>query len=254
MISIKNVHKQFGKQKVLNGLSLEIPTGTSIAIVGPSGVGKSVLLKLILGIISPDQGTIKIFDDVMSSAVTESEKNLIRKQCGVLYQSAALLDSKTIVENVSFPLFEQRFNGDNTLSTHEIMDKTQLLLEELSLTQYQHALPQEVSLGVRKRVGLARAVITKPKIILIDEPNTGLDPLNGQEVYDLINSLREKTSCTGVVISHEIPEVFQVVDRVAMIFNGKIFAYGTPEEIKESRDPYVQQFLHGSITGPITIN
>ncbi len=120
MISIKNVYKRFGSQTVLDGLSLEIPTGTSVAIVGPSGVGKSVLLKLILGIMSPESGSVSIFNDSMSSAVTESEKNVIRKHCGVLFQSAALLDSKTVMENVSFPLYEQRFQGNNTFSTLQI--------------------------------------------------------------------------------------------------------------------------------------
>lgn len=247
-IDINGVSKSFGSQKVLQNLSLSIPSGKVTAIVGPSGAGKSVLLKLILGLLSPEEGSINLLGHEVTKAKTEREKTKIRKRCGVLFQSAALIDSISLFDNVAFPLREHK-----SIPEREIRSKVLHLFEELSLTDVAKHLPQQVSLGVRKRAGIARAMILEPEILLVDEPNTGLDPLYGQEVYDLIKSFKERCGFTGVVISHEIPEVFQVSDRVAMIFQGKIFAEGTPAEIKDNKDPYVQQFLQGSVDGPIRI-
>ena len=248
MIVIENVHKSFGKQVVLNGVSLTIEDGKTTAIVGPSGVGKSVLIKLIMGIMQPEAGEIWIGNDSITRASTESERNRIRSQLGVLFQAAALFDSLTVYENVAFPL-QQRTN----LSRRQIHSKVEFMLDSLSLTEYATRQPQQISIGMRKRVGLARALVTEPSIVLFDEPNTGLDPLVGQEVYDLIQCCREQWKFTGVVISHEIPEVFQVSDRVAMLLNGDFRAEGTPAELKESTDPAVQQFIQGRTDGPIKI-
>ena len=248
-IEVREVSKSFGAQKVLDNLSLSIPDGKITAIVGPSGVGKSVLLKLILGIYEVDSGSISIFGEDMTTASTEEEKTSIRKNCGVLFQSAALLDSLTIYDNIAFPVREHL-----SLREDEIYEKAWAIIEDLSLKKVANLLPQQVSLSVRKRVGMARAMILDPKVLLVDEPNTGLDPQHGQEVYDLIKSCQARCGFTGVVISHEIPEVFQVSDRVAMIFQGKIFAEGTPEEIVAHQDPYIKQFLKGSIHGPIRIH
>ena len=248
MIFIENIYKSFGPQVVLNGVSLTIPDGKTTAIVGPSGVGKSVLLKLIMGIMHPDAGEIRIGDDNITKATTERERNRIRAQLGVLFQAAALFDSLTVYENIAFALRQR--TGLSRRKTHE---KVVFMLENLSLEPYAHQLPQEISIGMRKRVGLARALITEPSIVLFDEPNTGLDPLVGQEVYDLIRSCREKWHFTGVVISHEIPEVFQVSDRVAMLLNGNILAEGTPAELSQSDNQAVQQFIQGRIDGPIKI-
>ncbi|NDC37164.1 MAG: ATP-binding cassette domain-containing protein [Proteobacteria bacterium] len=248
MIVIENVHKRFGKQVVLNGVSLTIEDGKTTAIVGPSGVGKSVLLKLIMGIMAPDSGRIWIGDDNITQASSEHERNRIRGRLGVLFQAAALLDSLTVYENIAFPL-EQR----TRLSRQQIHSRVEFMLTSLSLEPYAFSLPQQVSIGIRKRVGLARALITEPTTVLFDEPNTGLDPLVGQEVYDLIRACRERWRFTGVVISHEIPEVFQVSDRVAMLLNGDFRAEGTPTELRQSADPAVQQFLQGSTDGPIKI-
>ncbi len=248
MIVIENVHKSFGKQVVLNGVSLRIEDGKTTAIVGPSGVGKSVLLKLIMGIMAPDSGEIWIGEDNITQARSEAERNRIRGRLGVLFQAAALLDSLSIYENIAFPLQQL-----TRLSRRQIHSKVEFMLESLSLEPYAFSLPQQVSIGIRKRVGLARALITEPTTVLFDEPNTGLDPLVGQEVYDLIRSCRERWHFTGVVISHEIPEVFQVSDRVAMLLNGDFLAEGTPAELSHSTDPAVQQFLSGSTDGPIKI-
>jgi phospholipid/cholesterol/gamma-HCH transport system ATP-binding protein len=248
LISVRNVHKRFGSQVVLDNISITIEPGKTTAVVGPSGVGKSVLLKLIMGIMQPDAGEIWIGDEKITSAHSESQKNAIRKQLGVLFQSAALFDSLTIYDNIAFPLLERL-----RLSSLQAHKKVLAIAESLSLTEYLQNYPEQVSIGIRKRVGMARALITEPKVLLVDEPNTGLDPLDGQEVYDLINACKNQWGFTGLVISHELPEVFQVSERVAMILQGKIIAEGTPSEMIASADPAVQQFLNGRTDGPIKI-
>lgn len=232
----------------MNNVSLEIEPGKTTAVVGPSGVGKSVLLKLIIGILQPDQGEILIYGKNIEDAKSETEKNQIRACLGVLFQSAALFDSLTVFENVAFPLFH-RLN----MKRDEAYDRVKEMLKSLSLTTYAARYPQEISIGIRKRVGMARALITEPSVFLFDEPNTGLDPLVGQEVYDLINECRKKWKFAGVVVSHEIPEVFQVSDRVAMLLNGELVEQGAPAEISASSNPAVRQFLKGDVNGPIRI-
>lgn len=248
MISVKNVIKRFGPQVVLNGVSIDIQPGKTTAIVGPSGVGKSVLLKLIMGILEPDSGEILIGGDNMTAARSERARNRIRESLGVLFQSAALFDSLTVYENIAFPLRERL--GFKSRKLHSAVLET---AESLSLLPYLRDFPEQVSIGIRKRVGMARALITRPKVLLVDEPNTGLDPLDGQEVYDLINSCKRLWGFTGLVISHELPEVFQVSDRVAMILNGNIVCEGSPDELVASTNPAVQQFLNGRTDGPIKI-
>lgn len=248
MISIRGVHKSFGAQHVLKGIDLEIAPGKITAIVGPSGAGKSVLIKLIMGILNPERGEVLVCGENITAARTESERNRIRESLGVLFQSAALFDSMTVYENVAFPLVERCHMSRK--EAHGIIVET---LAALSLEAHAQSYPEEISIGMRKRVGMARALVTKPKILLFDEPNTGLDPLVGQEVYDLINLSKRLWDFTGVVISHEIPEVFQVSDRVAMLLHGHIIAEGAPEDLMASRDAYVKQFLEGRTDGPIKI-
>ncbi len=248
MISVRGLHKRFGRQVVLDGVNLEIEPGKTLAIVGPSGVGKSVLLKLIMGMMAPEAGEITVCGENMTKASSESERNRIRESLGVLFQSAALFDSMNVYENVAFPLRER-----TRCCRDEIHERVTQILTSLSLCEHATHFPEEISIGMRKRVGLARALITKPKVLLFDEPNTGLDPLVGQEVYELIKLSKERWGFTGVVISHELPEVFQVSDRVAMILGGKIIAEGTPYEFARSSNPAVQQFLEGRIDGPIKI-
>lgn len=248
MISIRDVYKSFGSQHVLRGVSLEIEPGKTTAIVGPSGVGKSVLLKLIMGIMTPDKGSIEVGGQSITEARSEESKNSIRQNLGVLFQSAALFDSLTIYENIAFSLRE-RLHYSSKMAHESVLE----MAESLSLISYLERFPEQVSIGIRKRVGMARALISEPSILLIDEPNTGLDPLDGQEVYDLINACKNRWGFTGLVISHELPEVFQVSDRVAMILGGEIIMEGTPDELISSPHPAVQQFLNGRTDGPIKI-
>jgi len=253
MISVRNIHKSFGSQVVLNGISFDIQPGKTTTVVGPSGVGKSVLLKLIMGILSPDAGEIVVDSAVITSSRSESSKNEIRKNLGVLFQAAALFDSLTVYDNVAFPLMERGKIQREKLSRVEVHNRTSKILQALDLEKHAFHYPEEISMGMRKKVGMARALITEPGVLLFDEPNTGLDPLVGQDIYELIKSCKDKWGFTGVVISHELPEVFQVSDKVVMLLDGKVVIDGTPQEIVESNNPAVQQFLHGRIDGPIRI-
>lgn len=248
MISVRNVSKSFGPQTVLRSVSIDIDPGKTTAVVGPSGVGKSVLLKLIMGILAPDQGEILVCGQNMTTATSEAQKNEIRANLGVLFQSAALFDSLTLYENIAFGL-----SAKATFSREAIHEKVIAIMSALSLTRFAQRYPEEVSMGIRKRVGMARALITEPKVFLLDEPNTGLDPQVGQEVYDLIKECKANWGFAGVVISHELPEVFQVSDKVVMLLGGSVILEGTPDDFINSDDPAVQQFLKGNPNGPIKI-
>jgi phospholipid/cholesterol/gamma-HCH transport system ATP-binding protein len=254
MISVRNISKRFGKQVVLDGVSIEIEEGKTTTIVGPSGVGKSVLLKLITGIMHPEAGEVFVGGRSITACRSEAERNEVRANLGVLFQSAALFDSLTVFENIAFPLLERVGSvAHEASSREEIQQKVIEMMRSLSLERYSLRYPEEVSIGVRKRVGLARALVTEPQIMLFDEPNTGLDPYVGQEVYDLIQRCRKEWGFTAVVISHELPEVFQVSDKVVMLLGGNVVFEGTPEEMQCSVEPAVSQFLHGRIDGPIKI-
>lgn len=231
-LSLNGICKTFDGKMVLDEISLDIAEDSITAIIGPSGAGKSVLLKIITGLLEPDAGSVKISD---------SESNL-----GVLFQEAALFDFLTLYENVEFPL--AYFNvGTKT----ERKERVENLLSEVGALKFANKYPSEVSISVRKCVGIARALVREPKIILFDEPNTSLDPLAGQEVYNLILKTKDKWNYTGLVISHEIPEVFQVCDQVAMLYCGKIIERGSVKEFSASSNQVVRQFIDGTSTGPI---
>jgi phospholipid/cholesterol/gamma-HCH transport system ATP-binding protein len=245
MITLRNVHKSFGDQKVLDGLDLDIPDGKITAIIGPSGEGKSVLLKHLIGLLQPDSGSVEV-DGESIVALRRSELNRIREKFGMLFQNVALFDSMTVFENVAFPLEEK-----TRLSKEEIRGRVLSALEDVGLNNIENKFPDELSGGMKKRVGLARAVVLNPKIILFDEPTTGLDPIIKRAIHQLIKDTHTKFGFTAVIVSHEIPEIFDVAQNVAMLFQGKILQHGTSEEIKNSDHPAIRQFISGSLDGPI---
>ena len=245
MITLRNVHKSFGSQKVLNGLDLDIPDGKITAIIGPSGEGKSVLLKHLIGLLQPDSGTVEV-DGESIVGVRRSELNRIREKFGMLFQNVALFDSMTVFENVAFPLEEK-----TSLSKADIRCKVLSALEDVGLKNIEHKFPDELSGGMKKRVGLARAVVLDPRIILFDEPTTGLDPIIKRAIHQLIKDTHAKFGFTAVIVSHEIPEIFDVAHHVAMLFRGKILQFGTSEDIIHSTEPAIRQFINGSLDGPI---
>ncbi|KAA0891696.1 ABC transporter ATP-binding protein [Oryzomonas rubra] len=245
MIKLTDVHKSFGTQKVLNGLDLEIPEGMITAIIGPSGEGKSVLLKHIIGLLQPDSGSIEV-DGENIQGLRRSQLNRIREKFGMLFQNAALFDSMSVFENVAFPLQEK-----TKLSGDEIRRRVLSALEDVGLKNVENKFPDELSGGMKKRVGLARAVVLNPKIILFDEPTTGLDPVIKRAIHHLIRETHAKFGFTAVIVSHEIPEIFDIAQNVAMLYQGKILQHGTPDEIQNSTHPVVRQFISGSLDGPI---
>ena len=247
MIKITDLVKQFNGHKVLNGLNLELPEGRMTAIVGRSGEGKSVLLKSIIGLIKPTSGSI-VIDDKEVTTLTEREREEFYKKCGYVFQFAALLDSLTIFKNVGLTLLEQGMPKEQVLP---------IVTEKLSLVQLGADIldqyPSDLSGGMRKRVGIARTLITNPKIILYDEPTTGLDPITSHIVHQLMADMQKRFSVTSVVISHD-PGIFKFVDYVALLHEGQIRFFGEANTIWESDNPYIYQFIRGLTKGPINID
>ncbi len=247
MIRLKNVYKTFDSQNVLNGLNLEIPAGQITAVIGPSGEGKSVLLKHMIGLLKPDSGEIEVDGESILN-LRRSQLNRVREKFGMLFQNAALFDSMSVFENVAFPLREK-----TSLSRDEIAERVRSALEHVGLKNVNGKFPDEISGGMKKRVGLARALLLNPKIILFDEPTTGLDPIIRRAIHQLIKDTHEKFGFTAVIVSHEIPEIFDIAQNVAMLFQGRILQIGTSEEIRTTTHPAVKQFINGSLDGPIRL-
>jgi phospholipid/cholesterol/gamma-HCH transport system ATP-binding protein len=247
MIEVKGVEKSFDGQKVLNGVNLTIADREVTAIIGKSGGGKSVFLKHLIGLLKPDSGNILI-DGEDITRLSGRELDKVREKLGVLFQGGALFDSFTVYENVAFPLKEK-----TKLSRKDIQERVLQALEDVGLRGMEKKYPAEISGGMKKRVALARALITEPTVVLFDEPTTGLDPIILHSIHKLIIMTHKKYGFTGIIISHEIPEIFEVADRVAMLHNGIIVEVGTPEEIKNSSNPLVRQFITGSLEGPIDL-
>lgn len=237
MIKLENLYKSFNSHKVLQGLSLDIPTGAITVILGPSGIGKSVLLKIMIGLLKPDSGRVLV-DNTDITQLDPHELNDMRRKFGMLFQNAALFDSLTVEENVAFPLKEHTKKSEKEIR--------QIVREKLSLVGLEQATekhPAELSGGMRKRVGLARAIALEPEIILYDEPTTGLDPLTCEAINELIVTMQKKLHITSVIISHDIESTFQVAHQVAMIHDGRIIELGSPEVFKQSRNAFVQRFI-----------
>lgn len=237
MIRLVDVWKSFNGHRVLQGLSLSVPKGQITVILGPSGEGKSVLLKHMIGLIRPDRGKI-VVDGIDLDTLDTRSFNEFRKKFGMCFQNAALFDSMTVFENVAFPMREH-----SNLSETEIAKK---VADKLALVGLQGAagkMPSELSGGMRKRVGLARAIALEPEIILYDEPTTGLDPLMTDSINRLILDTQKKLGLTSVIISHDVEAAFQIADSVAMLHEGKIVEQGTPAAFQASRHPFVRRFL-----------
>lgn len=238
MIELDNIYKNFGDNQVLKGLSLKINKGEALAIIGRSGCGKSVLLKHIIGLLKPDSGTVTVegFD---INKIKEKELYELRKKFGFLFQGAALFDSMTIGENVSLPLIE----GNRKYTKAQVDDLVAEKLELVGLPGIEAQKPAEISGGMRKRVGLARALITNPEYILYDEPTTGLDPIMSESIDNLIKDLSVKLNVTSIVVTHDMISVRIVAERVAMAHEGKIYFTGTPAELLASDDEIIKEFI-----------
>lgn len=239
MIEIIELYKSFNGQVVLNGLNLFIPKGKITVIIGRSGAGKSVLLKHIIGLLKPDRGRV-IVEGTDIYALSPKDLTAFRRKFGFLFQGSALFDSLNVFENVAFPLLEH-----TTYSMKEIEDIVHKKLELVGLKGVDEKMPSELSGGMKKRVGLARAIALEPEIILYDEPTTGLDPIMTSAVDHLILEMQKRLQITSVVISHDIKSTFEIADQVAMINEGKIIEVGPPSEFRRSENPVVKNFLRG---------
>jgi phospholipid/cholesterol/gamma-HCH transport system ATP-binding protein len=246
MIEVVDIHKSFNSNHVLAGVNLTIEKGESMVVLGGSGTGKSVLLKIIMGLLKPDKGTILI-DGTETTHLREEALNEIRKKCGMLFQGAALFDSLSVWENVGFGLMQH-----TSLSKAEIRKLVTEKLAMVGLKNIEDTMPSELSGGMKKRVGLARAIAMNPEIILYDEPTTGLDPIMADVINELIIKLKNEIHATSVAITHDMTSAYKIGDRLALLYQGMIHRIGTPEEFKHSDDPVVHQFVTGSSVGPIT--
>lgn len=246
MIKIVDLHKSFDGNKVLNGVNLEILDGEIMVIMGGSGAGKTVLIKHIIGLLKPERGKIFVDDLEVTSLKGEELFKLVRL-FGMVFQGAALFDSMTVEENIKFGL--ERLG----LPPDEIERRVRDSLERVDLPGIEKLLPSQLSGGMKKRVGLARAIALKPKILLYDEPTTGVDPIRADSINKLILKMRDSLGVTSVIITHDIVSAFSIADRIAMLHDGRIIEVGTPEQMRNSPNPIVQQFIKGESEGPVRI-
>ncbi len=246
-IRVINLFKSFGEKDVLRGLDLEVRQGESMVVIGGSGSGKTVLIKCIIGLIQPDEGEIYV-DGQEISSLSEREMNEVRKKFGMLFQGGALFDSLNVWENVGFGLRQHK-----RLSDQEIKKISAEKLALLGLRNIEEVMPAELSGGMKKRVSLARAIAMEPEILLYDEPTTGIDPVMADAINELIIRMREELNMTSIAITHDMTSAYKIADRIAMLYQGKIVEIGSPEEIKSSENPVVQQFIHGRSEGPIKV-
>jgi phospholipid/cholesterol/gamma-HCH transport system ATP-binding protein len=245
MIRIINVHKAFGEKKVLQGVDLQVETGRTMVVIGQSGSGKSVLLKHLIGLLKPDRGEIYL-DDLNLTRLKEEELQKATRKVGMLFQSAALFDSMNVYQNVRFGLERYR-----SCPVEKITEMVEDSLAKVGLKGVERLMPHELSGGMKKRVGLARAIAYNPEVMLYDEPSTGIDPIRADAINGLINKMKEDLHVTSVIITHDMVSAYKVADRIAMLFQGRIIEEGTPDEIRRSRNPVVQQFITGRAEGPI---
>jgi len=241
-LQVNGIHKSFGDHHVLKGVDLQIERGRINVVIGGSGAGKSVLMKHLIGLLKPDQGTIMV-DGVDLVPMNEFQLNAVRAKFGMLFQYSALFDSMTVEENVMFPLLEHRKKELTRAQMHELVREK---LHSLDLYDTEHKYPAEISGGMRKRVGLARAIVLEPEILFYDEPTTGLDPIATRNVDEMIADISSRLGVTSVVISHDMASTFRIGHRVSMLYKGRIIASGTPREILMHPDPNLREFLSTS--------
>ena len=246
-IRVVNLHKSFGDKEVLRGVDLEVRQGESTVVIGGSGSGKTVLIKCVIGLIRPDAGEIYV-DGVEITSLNERRMNEVRKKFGMLFQGGALFDSLKVWENVGFGLRRRA-----RLSEKEIRRIASEKLKLLGLQNIEDLMPAELSGGMKKRVSLARAIAIEPEILLYDEPTTGIDPVMADAINELIIRMKEKLSVTSIAITHDMKSAYKIGDRIAMLYQGKIIEVGTPDEIKDSPNAIVQQFVQGRSEGPIQL-
>ena len=245
MIQLIEVHKSFNTNHVLRGVDLEIRKGETMVIIGGSGSGKSVILKHIIGLMQPDRGQVIVAGKDLGT-LKERALDELRKKFGMLFQGAALFDSLRVWENVGFAIRQQ-----SRLSDEEIKEIAEDKLSMVGLRGVEELMPSELSGGMKKRVGLARAIATEPEILLYDEPTTGLDPIMADAINELVLEMKQRLHVTGVAITHDMASAYKIADRIAMLYEGKILEVGTAEEIRNSKNPVVHQFVTGSAVGPI---
>src|SRR5258708_8185518 len=242
-IEVRDLHKRFGLQQVLDGVTLDIPAGKITTIVGPSGSGKTVLLKHLNLLFRPDSGTI-IFDGIDVTRLNWRGLDAVREKFGMLFQAGALFDSMSVFDNVAFPLVEK-----TRLSREEIAERVHETLKAVGLEGMESKYPSQISGGMQKRAALARALVRRPKILMLDEPTTGLDPSRTGAIHDLIRRPQENFHLTAVMVSHDVPAVFRVSDRVAFLHNGRTHLNGTVDEVMAADDDVFKRFLAGKASG-----
>jgi len=246
VIEIRGLCKRFGTNVVLDGIDLDVPHGENTVVIGGSGTGKSVLIKCVVGLLRADAGEIRI-DGEDVTKMDERELVRVRRKFGMLFQGAALFDSMNVEDNVAFAL--RRLHNYPESQVRSVVGEK---LGMVGLRDIQHRMPAELSGGMKKRVGLARAIASEPQILLYDEPTTGLDPIMADVINDLIISLRESLGVTSISITHDMASAYKIADQIAMLYKGKIIEVGTPDEIRRTQNPVVSQFVEGRAEGPIT--
>lgn len=243
-IIIENLHKSFGEKSVLRGINLSVDKSEILCIIGKSGTGKSVILKHLVGIIEPDNGSISVDNLIMTGSNKNIKREIISKY-GILFQGAALFDSMNIFDNVAFGLRRRGFDED---SIQGIVEES---LEQVGLSGSGDKRPSELSGGMQKRAGLARSIAVRPEIMLYDEPTTGVDPITAGVVDRLIVKMRDTYGMTSIVVTHDMTSAYRIADRIAMIYEGEVIFTGTDVEIRKSENPFVKQFIEGTVQGPI---
>jgi len=245
-VRIENLHKSFGSNSVLRGVDLSVEPGEIFCILGKSGTGKSVVMKHLVGLIEPDEGSIYV-DEVRFTGSESAVKDSIIRKYGILFQGAALFDSMNIYDNIAFGLRRSKMDEE------KIAGIVAEMLDQVGLPGMGDKWPSELSGGMQKRAGLARAIAMKPEIMLYDEPTTGVDPITGGSVDRLIVKMNRNFGITSIVITHDINSAFRIADRMSMLFDGRVIFTGTPDDFKNSPDPYVRQFAEGTVNGPINV-